>query len=79
MKSVAICRKNWMFVGSVQVGSRAAVLMSLFARCKETMLEPWAWLEDVLIQLPLGASLKSLLPNTWLDPTPTPLEHRRPP
>ena len=67
MKPVAIGRRNWMFVGSVQAGGRAAVLMTLMASCKATMVEPWAWMKDVLIQLPLGASLESLLPNTWLE------------
>ena len=67
MKPVAIGRRNWMFVGSVQAGGRAAVLMTLMANCKATMVEPWDWLKVVLIQLPMGASLESLLPNTWLE------------
>jgi len=66
MRPVAIGRKNWMFVGSKPAGHRAAILMSLIASCKSNLVEPWAWLKDVLIQLPLGASLESLLPNTWL-------------
>jgi hypothetical protein len=73
MKPVAIGRKNWMFVGSVQAGGRAAVLTSPVASCKETVVQPWAWLKDVLIQLPLGASLESLLPNSWLESHP---QHR---
>ena len=56
-----------MFVDSLQSGGRAAVLMTLMANCKATMVEPWDWLKVVLIQLPLGASLESLLPNTWLE------------
>ena len=47
--------------------------MSLIASCKANLVEPWAWLKDVLIQLPLGATLESLLPNNWLVPHP---EHR---
>ena len=73
MRPVAIGRKNWMFVGSKPAGHRAAILMSLIASCKANLVEPWAWLKDVLIQLPLGASLESLLPNTWLTSHP---EHR---
>ena len=56
-----------MFVDSLQSGGRAAMLMTLMANCKATMVEPWDWLKVVLIQLPLGASLESLLPNTWLE------------
>jgi len=73
MRPVAIGRKNWMFVGSKPAGHRAAILMSLIASCKANLVEPWAWLKDVLIQLPLGATLDSLLPNTWLTSHP---EHR---
>lgn len=73
MRPVAIGRKNWMFVGSKPAGHRAAILMSLIASCKANLVEPWAWLKDVLIQLPLGATLESLLPNTWLVSHP---EHR---
>jgi hypothetical protein len=73
MKSVAIGRKNWMFVGSPQAGRRAAVLMSLIASCKCNFVEPWAWLRDVLTQLPLGADPATLLPDVWL---PTHPQHR---
>lgn len=73
MRPVAIGRKNWLFVGSKPAGHRAAILMSLIATCKANLVEPWAWLKDVLIQLPRGASLESLLPHTWLLSHP---EHR---
>jgi transposase len=73
MRPVAIGRKNWLFVGSQQAGRRAAVLMTLIASCKANCVEPWAWLRDVLIQLPLGTPLESLLPNRWLESHP---QHR---
>jgi len=73
MRPVAIGRKNWMFVGSKPAGHRAAILMSLIASCKANLVEPWAWLKDVLIQLPLGTPPESLLPNTWLPSHP---QHR---
>ena len=69
----AILRSTPLFVGSKPAGHRAVILMSLIASCKANLVEPWAWLRDVLIQLPLGASLESLLPNTWLVSHP---EHR---
>ena len=70
MRPVAIGRKNWMFVGSMPAGRRAAVLMTLIASCKANLVEPWAWLRDVLTQMPRGASLESLLPHTWLQTHP---------
>jgi len=79
VKPVAIGRKNWLFVGSPRAGSRAAVLMSLVASCKANRVEPWAYLSDLFICLPmLGDSptaeqLEDLLPNRWLARHP---EHR---
>jgi len=73
MKPVAIGRKNWLFVGSPQAGRRAAVLMSLIASCKATSVEPWAWLRDVLTQLPMGIEPERLLPDIWLAEHP---QHR---
>lgn len=73
MKQVAIGRKAWLFVGSPTAGSRAANLMSLIASCKQNRVEPWAYLRDVLTQLPLGADLESLLPDRWLVDNP---QHR---
>jgi hypothetical protein len=40
---------------------------------KAKLVEPWAWLRDVLTQIPGGASLESPLPHTWLQTHP---EHR---
>ena len=73
MKPVAIGRKNWLFVESPQAGDRAAILMSLIASCKRNLVEPWAWLRDVLTRLPLGESPEILLPDVWLKSHP---EHR---
>lgn len=73
MKAPAIGRKNWLFVGSEAAGHRSAVLMSLIASCKRNSVEPWAWLRNVLEQLPLGTAPESLLPDHWLTAHP---EHR---
>jgi hypothetical protein len=69
MKPVAIGRKNWHFVGTVEAGARAAVLMSLVASCKLNQVEPWAYLRDCFEKLPgrsPGVSLDDLLPDRWL-------------
>lgn len=73
MKPVAIGRKNWLFVGSLLAGHRAAVLMSLMGSCRCCHVEPWAWLRSVLTDLPRGVSAESLLPDTWLRQHP---QHR---
>lgn len=71
VKPVAIGRKNWLFIGSREAGSRAAVLMSLIASCKANHVEPWSWLTDVLTHLPRGAAPKLFLPDIWLEANPT--------
>ena len=71
VKPVAIGRKNWLFVGSVPAGRRAARLMSLIASCKANQVEPWAYLRDIFKQLPADPDLTTLLPNTWLEQNPT--------
>jgi transposase len=76
MRPVAIGRKNWLFVGSVNAGRRSAVLMSLIASCKANEVEPWAYLKDIFTRLPQGLSedeLRSLLPDLWLTANP---DHR---
>ncbi len=73
MKPVAIGRKAWLFVGSETAGKRAANLMTLINTCKECRVEPWAYLRDVLKELPKGIDLETLLPDNWLKANP---EHR---
>jgi transposase len=68
LRDQAIGRKNWMFLGSVEAGPRAAVLCTIIAGAKRHRLEPWAYLHDVILQLSVDASpefLAGLLPDRW--------------
>lgn len=68
LRAQAIGRKNWMFLGSVQAGPRAAVLCTILAGAKRHRIEPWAYLRDVILQLSVDASPESLarlLPDRW--------------
>jgi transposase len=68
LRDQAIGRKNWMFLGSVDAGPRAAVLCTVLAGAKRHRLEPWAYLHDVILQLSVDASpepLAGLLPDRW--------------
>ncbi len=68
VRDQAIGRKNWMFLGSVEAGPRAAVLCTILAGAKRHRLEPWAYLHDVILQLAVDASpefLAGLLPDRW--------------
>jgi hypothetical protein len=68
LRDQAIGRKNWLFLGSGKVGSRAAMICTIIAGAKRHRLEPWAYLHDVILQLSVDASRESLhrlLPDRW--------------
>lgn len=85
VKLAAIGRKNWLFVASPRGGERAARLFTFTASCKVNQVEPYAYLRDILEELPKrlaanpelrtnpGDSLDDLLPDRWLAAHP---EHR---
>ena len=75
VKLPAIGRKNWLFVGSETGGQRAAILLSIIASAKHCQVEPWAWLNAVLKEVPIRLAaatatgppdLRDLLPDQWL-------------
>src|SRR5271165_6097838 len=68
VRDQAIGRKNWLFLGSEQAGPRAAVIYTIIAGAKRHRIEPWAYLNDVILQLTVDASpesLQRLLPDRW--------------
>jgi transposase len=71
VRPIALGRKNWLFVGSRQAGSRAAALMTLIESAKLCGLDPWAYLKDVFTKLPTwpNSRLQELLPHRWSPPS----------
>lgn len=66
MKQVAIGRKNWMFVGSIAGGERAAGLMTLVSSAHRNDLDVWTYVNDVLKRMLAGQTdYKPLLPWNW--------------
>ncbi len=68
LRDQAIGRKNWLFLGSDRAGDRAAVIYTIIAGAKRHRIEPWAYLNDVILQLAVDASpesLERLLPDCW--------------
>lgn len=67
LRSVAVGRKNWMFIGSQAGGEYAAIWSSLIASCKQQNVEPLAYLTDVFNKLSGDSEvdLDSLLPDQW--------------
>ncbi|MBW6426139.1 IS66 family transposase [Rhizobium sp. XQZ8] len=69
MKSVALTRKNSLFVGNERGGKSFAILASLVNTAKLNGVDPEAWLVDVLERIVSGNlkanEMESLLPWTW--------------
>ncbi len=66
MREVAIGRKNWLFVGNVESGERAARLMTIVSSAKRHQLDVWHYLKDVLSRLLAGETdYMQLLPDKW--------------
>jgi transposase len=66
MKQVAIGRKNWLFVGSVAAGERAADFMTLVSSALRNDLDVWAYVKEVLDRMLAGdKDYAALRPDHW--------------
>jgi transposase len=51
MRSIAIGRKNYLFIGSNKGGKSAAIAYTLIESAKLNGVDPQAWLADVLSRI----------------------------
>jgi len=66
MKQVALGRKNWLFIGSVDAGYRAADLMSLVSSAARNDLDVFHYVKDILDRLLAGeTNYDALRPDVW--------------
>jgi len=67
LRRVVTGRKNWLFCGSDEGGTRAAILYSVVATCKAHAIDVWAYLKDVLERIPTHPNRRraELLPGNW--------------
>ena len=69
IKPFAVGRKNWPFKGCVKGAEASAAIYSLIETAKSCGLNPYDYLRDVFIRLPIkiaaGESLEELLPYNW--------------
>jgi len=78
MKQVAVGRKNWLFIGSVAAGYRAADLMTLCSSAIRNDLDVCTYLKDVLDQLLSGSKdYESLRPDVWAQSHPDSIREYR--
>ena len=69
MKSVALGRKNDLFVGSESGGQTAAIAYTLIETAKLNGIDPQAWLTDILSRIADHKinKIDELLPWTWAE------------
>ena len=78
MKQVAIGRKNWLFVGSVDAGQRAANFLTLVSSAVRNSLDVWAYIKDVLDRLLAGETdYASMRPDVWRQAHPEAIREYR--
>ena len=78
MKQVALGRKNWLFIGSVPAGQRAADFLTLVSSALRNDLDVWAYLKDVLDRLLAGETdYAALRPDAWRDAHPEAIREYR--
>jgi transposase len=64
---IAVGRHDWTFAGSDEGGRRAAAIYTLIETAKLNVIDPQAWLTDVLARLPdhPAKRIADLLPWSW--------------
>ena len=63
----AIGKKNWLFMGDAQSGSRAATFYTLIANCHRAGINATAYLTDLFKRLPVetNKTVQRLTPHAW--------------
>jgi transposase/uncharacterized coiled-coil protein SlyX len=78
MKQVAIGRKNWLFLGSVPAGERAANFLTLVSSALRNDLDVYAYIKAVLDSLLAGSTdYSALRPDLWAQAHPEAIRNYR--
>ena len=79
MKQVAIGRKNWLFIGSIPAGERAANFLTLVSSALRNDLDVFSYIKAVLDALLSGSTdYHALRPDVWAKSHPAAIrEYRR--
>lgn len=67
IRPIAIGRKNYLFAGSHEGATRAAMIYSFVGTCKLHNVNPQDWLADIMVKIKdtKMSNLESLLPLNW--------------
>ena len=70
LHSIALGRKNFLFVGNTKAGENLATLQTLVSTCELHGVNPQDYLTDVLIRFQThpAAQIEDLLPDKWKPP-----------
>ncbi len=70
LRAIAVGRKNFLFVGSEEVGQNLAILQTIVATCQANKINSYEYLRDVLIKIQTHPmkDIDSLLPDRWVPP-----------
>lgn len=67
IRPTAVGKKNWLFFGSAEAGTRHAVIFTLVQNCRLHGIDPYAYFKDVLERLPRATNqnVAQLTPLAW--------------
>ena len=67
LRTIALGRKNFLFVGNEKAGRNLAMLQSIVATCEANGINPQSYLTDVLTRIKTHPSedIEDLLPQNW--------------
>lgn len=69
IRPIAVGRKNWLFTGSPRGGELGAAIYSLVECCKRAGVEPFEYLQDVLVRIRVHPEegVEGLVPLRWRE------------
>lgn len=69
LRAVAVGRKNWLFMGSMEGAHRAALMYSIVQSCRLARIDPWVYIRDVLVRVATHPHrrIAELLPKAWAE------------
>ena len=82
IRSITICRKNYLFCGNHDAAKNMCVIISLLATCRNHNVNPRLYLSDVIEKMPYkekatNEELLELLPRRWIKSHPEAVTENR--
>jgi hypothetical protein len=70
IRTTAIGKKNWLFIGEADAGDRSAILYTIIESCRRRGIDPYAYLRNVLTRLPhmTNRQIPEVIPSAWGKP-----------